>query len=84
MCVWVGGWVYMWRMILSVGVLYLSHINPVAYDLVCSLGIFLRPLQVVGIVVSFKNPDRVGCVEVELSIVGLSCEIRGGQNVTDG
>lgn len=40
-------------LVLYVGKLYLSDINPVAYDTVCGLRIFLCPLQVVGIVVSF-------------------------------
>ncbi len=61
------------KRLLCVGVLYLSDINPVAYDAVCRLRIFLRPLQVVGIVVTFKDSDGVRCVEVELSIVGLCC-----------
>lgn len=67
-----------------VGVLYLLDINPVAYDTVCGLRIFLSPLHVVRIVVSFQNSDWIGCVVVELSIVGLCCAGGGGgANVTD-
>lgn len=55
------------------GELYLSNINPVSYDAICGIGIFLCPLQIVGIVVSFQNPDRVGCIKVKLSIVWLCC-----------
>lgn len=57
--------------------IYLSDVQPVAYDAVRGLGIFLRPLQVVGIVVPFLDADWVGRVVVELSVVGLRCE--GGQ-----
>lgn len=60
-----------YALVLSEGKLYLSNINPVTYDTVCGLRIFLCPLQVVGIVVSFLDSDRVRCVKVELSIVRL-------------
>lgn len=56
-------------------ILYLSDVNPVAYDEVCGLWLFLCPLQVVGIVVSFQNPDWVWCVKVKLSIVGFCCSV---------
>lgn len=52
---------------------YLSNIQPVANDSVRSLWIFLRPLQVVGIVVPLLDADWVGRVEVELGVVRLRC-----------
>lgn len=64
-CIYIDG--------LNLGELYLSNINPVSYDAICGIGIFLCPLQIVGIVVSFQNPDRVGCIKVKLSIVWLCC-----------
>lgn len=56
---------------LRVCLVYLSDIDPVAYDAVCGLGIFLCPLQVVRVGVSFQNPHWVGRVKVELGIVRL-------------
>lgn len=55
---------------------YLADVYPVAYDAVSGLGVFLCPLQVVGIVVSFQDPDWVRCVEVEFCVVGFGCERR--------
>lgn len=60
--------------------IYLSNIQPVADDAVCGLGIFLRPLQVVGIVVPFLDADWVGRVIVELGVVRSRCGVKkGGQ-----
>lgn len=75
-----------YALVLCVGKLYLSDINPVAYNTVCGLRIFLSPLQVVGIVVSFLDSDWVRCVKVELSIVGLCWKVRSRETekgVTD-
>lgn len=52
---------------------HLSDVEPVADDSVRGLGVSLRPLQVVGVVVSLLDPDRVGRVEVELGVVGFCC-----------
>lgn len=59
--------------------LYLSDINPVAYDRVGGLGFFLCPLHVVWVVVHLENPDGVGCIKVKLSIVGFRCGRGGGK-----
>lgn len=52
---------------------HLSDVEPVANDSVRGLGISLRPLQVVWVVVSLLDPDRVRRVEVELGVVGFCC-----------
>lgn len=52
-CVRAGVLAYSFALALYVGKLYLSDLKAVAYDTICGLRIFLCPLQVVGIVVSF-------------------------------
>lgn len=59
---------------------HLSDVEPVADDSVCGLGIFLRPLQVVRVVVSLLDPDGVGRVKVELGVVGFCCGRKVGDN----
>lgn len=52
---------------------HLSDHEPIADDSVRGLGISLSPLQVVRVVVSLLDSDRVGRVKVELSVVGFCC-----------
>lgn len=63
------------------GTMYLSDVDPVAYDQVCGLWLSLCPLQVVGVVVSFENPDRVRCVKVEFGVVGLGYSEKDEQGI---
>lgn len=53
--------------------LHLSDNEPEADDWISGLRISLSPLQVVRVVVSFLDPDRVGRVKVELGVVGFCC-----------
>ena len=58
---------------------HIANVDPVANDPVCSHGLSLGPLEVVGEVVALQIADGVGRVKVELSVVWTGYSVGGGR-----